>query len=58
MKMEDDSDDFFSSPPETLDQFREKWQKELSTTKRYKENKTSEQTTNCDESDNHDDRVN
>lgn len=30
--MDDDSDDS-SSPTETLDQFREKWQKELSTTK-------------------------
>lgn len=32
MDMDEDSDDS-SSPPETLDQFREKWQKELSTTK-------------------------
>lgn len=57
MEMDDDSDDCSSSPPETLDQFREKWQKELTTTKRCKENKTIEKTTNCNQSDSNNDQV-
>lgn len=48
MEMDDDSDD----SPETLDQFREKWQKELSTTKRNKQNKTIQTSTSCEEPNN------
>lgn len=40
MDMDDDSDDS-SSPIETLDQFREKWQKELTTTKRNQKQSTT-----------------
>lgn len=50
MEMDDDSDDSLSSsPPETLDQFREKWQKELNTTKRNKQNQPIQSTTSCEE---------
>lgn len=41
MGLDDDSDDSSSSSvPETLDQFRAKWQQELSTTKRNKQNES------------------
>lgn len=58
MDLDDDSDDSLSSPPETLDQFREKWQQELNTTKRNKENKTTQKATSCDEPNNSNDQVN
>lgn len=41
MDLDDDSDD--SSSPETLDQFREKWQQELVQTKKQQRNQTSNQ---------------
>lgn len=53
--MDDDSDEpsSSSSPPETLDQFREKWQQELSTTKRNKENENiNKKTIACKEQNN------
>lgn len=57
MEMDDDSDDSSSSSPETLDKFREKWQKELSTTKRNKQNKTIQTATSCEEPNNSNDQV-
>lgn len=57
MDLDDDSDDSLSSPPETLDQFREKWQQELNTTKRNKQNKTIQKATSCDEPNNSNEQV-
>lgn len=58
MEMDDDSDDSLSLPPETLDQFREKWQQELSTNKRNKQNKPVQPTANsCTEPNSPDEQV-
>ncbi|XP_055325137.1 F-box only protein 9 [Sitodiplosis mosellana] len=58
MDMDDDSDGSLSAPPETLDQFREKWQQELNTTKRIKQNKVIQQkTTSCEEPNNSNDQA-
>lgn len=54
--MMDDPDD--SPEPQTLDQFREKWQQELSTTKHDPtENEDVQSTTGCDDTNETDDQV-
>lgn len=58
MDLDDDSDDSLPSPPDTLDQFREKWQQELNTTKRNKQNNTNQKATRCDKPNNSNDQVN
>lgn len=62
MDMDDESDDSSSalSPPETLEQFREKWQQELTANKpsSQKKNNVNPIRNACEPSDNSNDQVN
>lgn len=60
MEFDDESDDSSSSsaPPDTLDQFREKWQQELTANKITKQqNKTIRNKAGCELPDNSNDQV-
>lgn len=57
MGLDDDSDDSSTATPETLDQFREKWQYELTTTKLNKEHETIQNKPDSKQPDNINDQV-